>query len=212
MALSLACSSGSFSTRSLACRSGSFYSDYDNVRSPDRLDCDHVASLKCSVCIRFQEKIYSCRNFNPAFIEGLQNLRASSFKDHAVTDMHKRAMVLFHKSRSADVTDYAPIARALNTLDQETASRLKRKFEIAYPICKDFAKLCELEEKHGVDLGAGHKNNQACAIFADYIGQAQKEALAAQLGKADGSTDSANVEDELVHIPKMARCMSGISF
>ena len=181
VALSLpACRSGSvYYIRSMAyrngiaCRSGSFYSDYDNVRSPDRLDCDHVASLKCSVCIRFQEKIYSCRNFNPAFIEGLQNLRASSFRDHAVTDMHKRAMVLFHKSQSADVTDYAPIARALNTLDQETASRLKRKFEIAYPICKEdlaFAKLCELEEKHGVDLGAGHKNNQACAIFADYIG------------------------------------------
>ena len=130
-----------------------------------------MASLKCSVCIRFQEKIYSCRNFNSAFIEGSQNLRALSFKDHAVTDMHKRAMVLFHKSRSADVTDYAPIARALNTLDQETASRLKRKFEIAYLICKEglaFAKmsvLCELEEKHGLDLGAGHKNNQVCAIF-----------------------------------------------
>ena len=61
--------------------------------------------------------------------------------------------------------------------------RLKRKFEIAYLICKEglaFTKmsaLCKLEEESGVDLGAGHKNNQACAAFVDQIGHAQKEAL-----------------------------------
>ena len=90
---------------------------------------------------------------------------------------------LVHKSQSSDVAEYAPIARALSTLDQDTASKLKRKFEIAYLICKEglaFTKmsaLCEHEEKHGVDLGAGYKNNQACAIFVDYIAQAQREAL-----------------------------------
>ena len=177
----------------------------------EKLDCDHVASLKCSsVCIQFVDKIHSCRNFNPAFIEGSQNLRASSFKVHAATDMHKRAMILFHKSRSSDVAEYTPIARPLSILDPDTASKLKRKFEVAYLICKEglaFTKmsaLCELEEKHGVNLGAGYKNNQACAVFVDYIAQAQREALAAQLAKAkffriqaDGSTDSRNVEDEL---------------
>ena len=176
----------------------------------EKRDRDHMASLKCSVCIQFADNIHSCRNFNPAFIEGSQNLRASSFKDHAATDMHKRAMILFHKSRSSDVAEYAPIARALSMLDPDTASKLKRKFEIAYLICKEglaFTKmstLCELEEKHRVDLGAGYKNNQACAVFVDYIARAQREALAAQLAKAkyfsiqaDGSTYSGNVEDEL---------------
>ena len=176
----------------------------------EKLDCDHVASLKCSVCIQFVDKIHSCRNFNLTFIEGSQNLRASSFKDHAAMDMHKRAMILFHKSRSSDVAEYTPIARPLSMLDPDTASKLKRKFKVAYLICKEglaFTKmsaLCELEEKHGVNLGAGYKNNQACAVFVDYIAQAQREALAAQLAKAkffsiqaDGSTDSRNVEDEL---------------
>ena len=81
-------------------------------------------------------------------------------------------MILFHKSRSSDVPEYTLIARALSTLDPNTASKLKRKFEVAYLICKGglaFTKmsaLCELEEKHGVDLGAGYKNNQACtAVF-----------------------------------------------
>ena len=168
----------------------------------EKRDRDHVASLKCSARIQFADKIHSCRNFNQAFIEGSQNLRASSFKDHAATDMHKRAMILFHKSRSSDVAEYALITRALSTLDPDTASKLKRKFEVAYLICKEglaFTKMSALCE-----LGAGYKNNQACAIFVDYIALAQREALAAQLAKAkffsiqaDGSTDSGNVEDKL---------------
>ena len=127
----------------------------------EKHDRDHVASLKCSVCIQFADKIHRCRNFNPAFIEGLQNLRASSFKDHAAMDMHKHAMNLFHKSRSSDVAEYAPIARALSTLDTDTANKLKHKFEVAYLICKEdlaFTKmsvLCELEEKHESIWGRG---------------------------------------------------------
>ena len=75
--------------------------------------------------------------------------------------------------RSSDVAEYAPIARALSTLDQDTASKLKRKFKVAYLICKEglafmtMSAQCELEEKHRVDLGAGYKNNQACALFVE---------------------------------------------
>ena len=90
----------------------------------DKLDRDHVASLKRSVCIRFADKIQSYQKFNAAFVEGSQNLRASSFKDHEATDMHKYAMILFHKGRSGDVAEYAPIAKALSTLDQNAVSKL----------------------------------------------------------------------------------------
>ena len=62
------------------------------------------------MCIQFKDKLLSCRNFNPAFIEGSQNLRALSNKDHAATDMHRRAMALLHKSQSTDIIEYAPIA------------------------------------------------------------------------------------------------------
>ena len=34
------------------------------------------------------------RNFNAAFVEGSVNLRVSSVKDHAASDMHSRAMLL----------------------------------------------------------------------------------------------------------------------
>ena len=56
----------------------------------DKEDREYVATLKCSVCIEFQDKLRGMRNYNPAFIGGSMNLRTSNFKDHAATDMHPR--------------------------------------------------------------------------------------------------------------------------
>ena len=103
----------------------------------DARDRDYVVSLKCSICIHFEEKLHGSRNFNPAFIIGSKNLKASSFKEHAATDMHKRAMLLLRKSQPRSVTDYAPIAKALSTLGSEAEEKLIKKFEIAYLICKE---------------------------------------------------------------------------
>jgi len=63
-------------------------------------------------------------------------------------------MVLLKKSQSSDIMEYAPIAKALSTLDASSEQRLKRKFEIAYLLCEQniaflkMAPICELEEKH----------------------------------------------------------------
>ena len=64
--------------------------------------------------------------------------------------------------------------------------------------------LSKLEERHGVVLGEGYKNDLACATFTDYIGQDLRENLTDALHKAkffslqmDGSTDCANIEEEL---------------
>ena len=176
----------------------------------DKVDREYVAMLKCSVCNEFNDKLIGMRNYNPAFVVGTKNLRASSYKDHAATDMHKRAMLLFKKQRGSDVTEYAPIAKALHTLDADAELKVKRKFDIAYLIAKEnlafnkMGPLCELEERHGVDLGQGYKNDQACATFVDYIAKEQQEILVHALTaarffslQADGSTDAGNVENEL---------------
>ena len=119
-----------------------------------------VASLKCKICIRYKERLVSCRNYNMAFIEGPSNLRISAVKDHSRSDMHVLTMALFSKSQGKPVTEYAPIAKALNFLDAVTEQRLKKKFDIAYFICKQrlaFSKmgpLCELQAWHGVDIGS----------------------------------------------------------
>ena len=98
------------------------------------VDCLHVDSLMCSVCTRFKSKLQGMRNYNPAFVEGSKNLQTSSFKDHVTSIMHVRAMSML-KKRGDDVTEYAPIMKAL--LDKSTEVMLKRKFDIAYFIAKE---------------------------------------------------------------------------
>ena len=109
-----------------------------------------------------------------------------------------------------DICQYAPIAAALYNIDSARMETTKRKFDVAYMICKQnmafskMAPLCELLERHGVDLGTGYKNQKACATFVDYISQEQRSTVVNTLTKArffslqlDGSTDAGNVEDEV---------------
>ena len=71
----------------------------------ERTDHDYVLSLKCAICSRFNNKLVSMRNYRLAFVEGMTNVRTSSFKDLAATDMHARALVLFKKQQSSTVCE-----------------------------------------------------------------------------------------------------------
>ena len=92
------------------------------------------------------------------------NTRTSAFKEHAETEIHKRAMrmALYRKQHSTNSCDYGPVAKCLllSSMDEVTRVKLKRKFEISYLIAKGnmaFKKmkpLCNIKEKHGVDIGA----------------------------------------------------------
>ena len=83
------------------------------------------------------------------------------------------------KKASNSIVDYSPIAKALSTLDASTQAAVSRKFELTYMMCKEglapkkMSTLCELEEKHGVNLGTGYKNDIACAEFVSYISKAE---------------------------------------
>ena len=85
----------------------------------DKVDREYVATLKCSVCFRFNDKLRSARNYNSAFVVGSTNLRASAFKEHAASDMHLRAMTLLKKSQGSALVEYSPIAKMLSTLDDD---------------------------------------------------------------------------------------------
>jgi len=72
------------------------------------------------------------------FISGSKNLRTSSFKDHAASDMYQYAITLYKKSQSGgDVTAYAPIAKALTMMHGRTVATVKKKFKLAYFLCKE---------------------------------------------------------------------------
>ena len=64
--------------------------------------------------------------------------------------------------------------------------------------------LCELEERHGVDLGPAYINDHACAAFVEFIALELRDQLLAALSgckffslQADASTYAGNCEDEL---------------
>ena len=73
-------------------------------------------------------------NFRQAFIDGTTNVHLSTVKDHASTDMHALAMLLYKKQQSGNVYEYASIAQSLSqsSMDVSTRDKTKRKFDIAY--------------------------------------------------------------------------------
>ena len=124
-----------------------------------------------------------------------------------MSEMHMRAMLLLKKEQSSDVCEYAPIARALHTMDP--ASQLKSKFGMTFIIAKEHFSFTKI--KPLCELGQGYKNNQACATFVKYIALEQCQALAdAPLhGKfysiqANGSTNSANIVYLVVYVDPYA--------
>ena len=105
------------------------------------------------------------------------------------------------------------------------------KFEVAYFIAREklaFAKmqpLCELQERHGVKLGLGYKNDHACSTFVEFIACDLQQNQLAQINsrskffslQADASTNSGKVQNELFLILYFdpycadARCMFEIN-
>ncbi len=79
-------------------------------------------------------KTVETRNNNGVFVEGTNNLRASSFKDHTASTMHKKAKILFKQQQGVDIVKYFPIAAAL--LDEASRKVATRTFEVAYIIAK----------------------------------------------------------------------------
>ena len=68
---------------------------------------------------------------------------------------------------------YAPTAKALlqPSMDEATKHKLKQKFQLAYMVAKEnlsFKKmkpLCDIEEKHGLEIGTIYRNDRGCASF-----------------------------------------------
>ena len=101
---------------------------------------------------------------------------------------------------------YAPIVQSLQTLPDEERDKLKKKFDIAYfvatehPAFTKFEKICDLEVRHGVELGDSYRNRNACKDFIHSISKSMKQNLATTVSSAgffsilmDGSTDASNM-------------------
>jgi len=121
------------------------------------------------------------------FIEGTENVRSSAILDHAkVRHAHSSNG---SKMNAPSPLEYAPVAKAFihEKLDPAVKERLVKKFEIAFFLAKEklpftkFIPLCEMEVKHGMQIGSGYKNDHACASFVNFITLDQLELLKTQL-------------------------------
>ena len=150
----------------------------------------------------YNDKLESMRNFQPAFIEGTSNVCTSTYKDHALTEMHKHAIHLFTKDQSPSIFQYMPIAEACaqSLMYARTKEAIKKKRYCLYDSMA-LQSLCAIEQCHGVDLGTGYRNNQSCATFLRFIAHEQKESALSKSRfcslQADGTADISNSEVEL---------------
>ena len=153
---------------------------------------DTVSVLKCSVCREFREGLISMKNFSPSVHR--QNQQHPDVHVQRPR-MHRHAQEgngSLSEATVLDVTEYAPIAKALllPDFDPHSLVTLKRKFEVAYFIAKEnlaFMKmkpLCELEQRYGVDLGEKYKSNCKCAEFVEFIAGDIQQQLLSSLQKA----------------------------
>ena len=98
----------------------------------------------------------------------------------------QKSKVSLYKYHAEDVTNYAPIAKTLCTLDKKSKESLQKKFELAYfkLSFKKMAPLCELQAKHNVELETGYKNNQEYLMFIEYTANEQRILLNDKLKNA----------------------------
>ena len=88
------------------------------------------------------------------------------------------------ESCSAD----APIVVALSTLGEEERGRLQKQFDISYFIAKEklsfrkYAGICELEARHGVNIGRAYTTETSCRTFS-HIAEAFQIKVVDQLKK-----------------------------
>ncbi len=173
-----------------------------------------VVKLKCKVCVQFQAKIVGRRNYSDKWISGADSIRSSNIKDHSHSDQHAHAMMLLKrdqaKAEGLEASSYAPIAKALHELSEDARITLRVKFDIAHFIATqklaftNYPVLCQLEEKHGVNVGISYVNQNAGKTFCHFIDESRIEELVENLSNAklfsllmDGSTDSGNIDDEM---------------
>ena len=175
-----------------------------------------VSTLWCVVCRQYEAKVCGHKSFSRVWIDGSSNHKTSNVTDHAKSEPHKAAMMCFKrdqaKNRNEPITSYSPIAQSLlsTSMDLTVRERVKKKFEISFVLAKEhipftkYTAIHELEERHGIDLGATYKDRDSARNFVHYIAESQRQQLLTSLSSChfysilmDGSVDKGRVENEL---------------
>ena len=174
------------------------------------------SSLKCTVCVEFEQGIKKRRNFSRSWIDGSANFKLSNVIDHAKSDAHNEALALYKRRMGKAPSPPVPTGnqRTLEfKLSKEQEEVFKKKFDISYFVVKEemplskYEKIIQLEKRHGVRLGSTHNNRTAAREFLSFQAGELKEALSKEIAEAkfysilfDGTTDSSVTEQEAIFV------------
>ena len=164
---------------------------------------------------KYRDNITGRRNFSEKWINGADSVRTTNVRDHAKSDQHVHAMNLHRRelarAKGLGPASYSSIAQALCTLTDEERKKLRCKFDIACSVAKEqlsltkYPRLCELEPRHGVELGGAYLNYNAGKEFTHFIAEATRQKLLTAINTTsffsllmNGSTDKSNTDNELV--------------
>jgi len=155
----------------------------------DPTNKSNVSSLVCKVCKKFEDRINSMKSFNEAWVrDGSKRLLLHAAIEHAESEPHKKAYDLHLKGQGLSIRQRSEVietsnpnsggvVRGLDAMKQKDFEKTKKKFETMYFVIKEelpitkFAKILELEERHGVILGNAYRNSMSGSIMIDFIGK-----------------------------------------
>ena len=117
------------------------------------------------------------------------------------------------KCGSSSAVSNSLFARSMLRIDPSTRARLSKKFDVCYLLAKEglpfkkYPKILELESRQEVDIVLAYRSETSAQAFVHYIAQSQRDTFLRSFSKKrffsvlmDGTTDSGNLEDELIVI------------
>ena len=106
-----------------------------------------------------------------------------------------------------------PMDIHLANLSNEEKNRMRILFNTAHFTAKEdlamkkYPKLCNLQERNGLDLGNNYRNDKSCRQFIDAIADESREILTDEINETrficvlgDGTTDRGVIEQEAVYV------------
>ena len=173
---------------------------------PSVVHDDKKKIMQCTICNEFP----TLAGGN-SFVTGTASFRVQNLRAHNTSKQHhccvKEAKEARDKPRSA------PMNVLVRNMEAGVREKMVKLFNIAFFVAKEeiafakFPSLCALHIKNDVELGQTYFNDHACRAFVDNIAGVMMDSLSTKLKKerffsvmCDGSTDSADLEQELMYV------------
>jgi len=126
------------------------------------------------------------RNFSDKWINGVDSIRTSNIRDHAISEQHSPAMTMLSREQATasgrSVMADGPIVMAFNSMSNEERERVRYEFDIAYVLAMEFSfhkfpSFCQLEARHGVNIGSSYTTETAARSFIHFIAEIKHNKL-----------------------------------